>query len=160
MVAGAARIRVTFQVDADGLLQVSARELESGVEAHVEVKPSYGLSEDQVTRMLKESFSHAQDDFEARTLREQQVEARHLHDALETALKEDGASLLDEPERASIRCLIEMLAQAVKSQSVREITSTIKKASTESEFFAARRMNAAIKQALAGKKLEDVDRNA
>jgi len=156
MVAGAAKIRVTFQVDADGLLQVTARELGSGVETHVEIKPSYGLGEEQITRMLKESFSHAQEDFDARELREQQVEAQRLHDALESALFVDGKALLNHEELAKMKCLVDGLAQAAQGKSTRSIIATIKEASTESEFFAARRMNASIKKALAGKKLEDI----
>jgi len=156
MVAGAAKIRVTFQVDADGLLQVTARELGSGVETHVEIKPSYGLGEEQITRMLKESFSHAQQDFEARELREQQVEAQRLHDALRDALQIDGQGLLNQEERAKMYCLVESLAQAAKDVSVRSISTIVKEASVDSEFFAARRMNASIKKALTGKKLGDI----
>jgi len=156
MVAGAAQIRVTFQVDADGLLQVSAREMSSGVEAHVEIKPSYGLGEEQITRMLKESFSHAQQDFEARELREQQVEAQRLHDALQTALQVDGEALLSQEEWAKLHCLLESLAQAATADSARSISVIVKEASADSEFFAARRMNASIKKALAGKKLGDI----
>jgi len=156
MVAGAAKIRVTFQVDADGLLQVSARELTSGVQAQIEVKPSYGLAEDQISSMLKDSFTHAQQDFEARELREQQVEAQHLHDALEQALQQDGERLLNREELARMRCLVEELAQAAHLSVAREISAVVRKASTDSEFFAARRMNAAIHKALAGKNLEDI----
>lgn len=156
MVAGAAKIRVTFQVDADGLLQVTARELGSGVETHVEVKPSYGLGEEQITHMLKESFSHAQQDFEARELREQQVEAQRFHDALHAALIADGETLLSQEELAKMHCLVEGLALLAKEVSARKITAAIKEAATDSEFFAARRMNASIKKALAGKKLGEI----
>lgn len=158
MVAGAAQIRVTFQVDADGLLHVSAREEHSGVEARVDVKPSYGLDESEITRMLKDSFTHAQNDFDARQLREQQVDAERLHDALQSALAEDGKDLLSEEEFAKIECMIESLAQLAKSDNTKAIVAEIKRVGTESEFFAARRMNASIKKALAGKKLDEVSR--
>ena len=101
MVAGAARIRVTFQVDADGLLSVSAREMTSGVEASITVKPSYGLTDDEIAGMLKESIEHVGDDVQARNLREQQVEAERLIEAVEAALAADGR-LLRAEERADI----------------------------------------------------------
>jgi molecular chaperone HscA len=101
MVAGAARIRVTFQVDADGLLSVSAREMTSGVEASITVKPSYGLTDDEIAGMLKESIDHVGDDVQARNLREQQVEAQRLIEAVEAALAADGR-LLRPGERADI----------------------------------------------------------
>ena len=156
MVAGAAKIRVTFQVDADGLLHVSAREINSGVEARIDVKPSYGLSESEVTSMLKDSFAHAQEDFVARELREQRVDAQRLHDALAMALVEDGKTLLSEEEYAKIHCMVESLAKVIASDSAKAISAEVKVVSSDSEFFAARRMNAAIKKALAGKKLDEV----
>jgi molecular chaperone HscA len=156
MVAGAAKIRVTFQVDADGLLHVSACELNSGVEARIDVKPSYGLSETEVTTMLKDSFAHAQEDFIARELREQKVDALRLHDALEAALAEDGKTLLSDEEYAKVHCMVESLAKVIASNSAKAISAEVKMVSTDSEFFAARRMNASIKKALAGKKLDEV----
>ncbi len=156
MVAGAAKIRVSFQVDADGLLHVSAREINSGVEARVDVKPSYGLSESEITTMLKDSFAHVQDDFMARELREQKVDAQRLHDALESALLEDGKTLLNDEEYAKVHCMVESLAKVVANGTAKAISAELKIVSTDSEFFAARRMNASIKKALAGKKLEDV----
>jgi len=156
MVAGAAKIRVSFQVDADGLLHVSAREINSGVEARVDVKPSYGLSESEITTMLKDSFAHAQEDFMARELREQKVDAQRLHDALESALAEDAKTLLSDEEYAKVHCMIESLAKVIASDSAKAISAEVKIVSTDSEFFAARRMNASIKKALAGKKLDDV----
>jgi molecular chaperone HscA len=156
MVAGAAKIRVSFQVDADGLLHVSAREINSGVEARIDVKPSYGLSESEVTTMLKDSFAHAQDDFVARELREQTVDALRLHDALESALAEDGKALLSDEEFAKVHCMVESLAKVIASGSAKAISAEVKIVSTDSEFFAARRMNASIKKALAGKKLDEV----
>ena len=156
MVAGAAKIRVTFQVDADGLLQVSAKELNSGVAAQIDVKPSYGLTESEITTMLKDSFQNAQQDFAARQLKEQQVDATRLHDALETALAEDGKALLSDEEFARMRCLIDRLGTVAKSGSAKEIQAEIKIASADSEFFAARRMNESIRKALTGKKLDDL----
>lgn len=159
MVAGAAKIRVTFQVDADGLLGVSARELTSGVEARIEVKPSYGLNESDITQMLQESFGHARDDMQARALREQQVEADRLIEDLHAALARDG-QLLDASER---KCLDLALAelQSAREQSVdhRALARKIESVAKSSETFAARRMDASIKRALAGHSLDDLERN-
>jgi molecular chaperone DnaK (HSP70) len=115
MVAGAARIRITFQVDADGLLAVSAREMTSGVEASIEVKPSYGLSDDAISQMLSDSLAHVQDDIEARKLREAIVDADSLRDATLTALQIDG-DLLSADETAAIRLVLDELQAAVASQ--------------------------------------------
>src|SRR5690606_34419819 len=111
MAAGAARIRVTYQVDADGLLSVSAREQASGVEASIAVKPSYGLSDDEVARMLQESFTSADNDMQLRALREEQVEAERILLATQSALNAD-ADLLDETERADVEALLEAVRQA------------------------------------------------
>ncbi|RMS65613.1 hypothetical protein ALP65_02010 [Pseudomonas aeruginosa] len=111
MVAGAAKIRVTFQVDADGLLGVSARELSSGVEASIQVKPSYGLTDGEIARMLKDSFDYAGDDKAARALREQQVEAQRLLEAVQSALDVDGERLLDEEERLAIAAQMDTLRE-------------------------------------------------
>src|SRR5512138_1998353 len=122
MAAGAARIRVTFQVDADGLLSVSAREQKTGVEAHVEVKPSYGLSDAQIGAMLKASMQHASDDMKMRALVEQQVEARRLLEAVQAALDQDG-DLMDEDEIQSIREHMQRVRISMNgndSQSVRQ----------------------------------------
>ena len=109
MVAGAARVRVTFQVDADGLLTVSARESRTGVETAVTVKPSYGLNDDDIARMLADSQRHAQEDSEARALREQRVDGQQLLDVTQAALAADGARLLDTGERAAIEQAMETL---------------------------------------------------
>ncbi|MCB1616559.1 MAG: Fe-S protein assembly chaperone HscA [Pseudomonadales bacterium] len=158
MVAGAAHIRVTFQVDADGLLSVSAREQSTGVEAQVVIKPSYGLEEDDITRMLRESYEHARDDLQARELQEKRVDADRLLDAITVALDEDGEDLLVDEERQEITRAMEQLALARNSANAQEIGKAIKFLSEASEFFAARRMNSAIKKALAGHSLSELEK--
>ncbi|WP_164962731.1 Fe-S protein assembly chaperone HscA [Rubrivivax sp. JA1026] len=155
MAAGAARIRVTFQVDADGLLSVSAREQGSGVEASVVVKPSYGLDDGQIARMLQEGFTHAADDMAARALREAQVEAERMVLATRAALDADGA-LLSPEERAEIDTLIaDTLAIAAGSDAA-AIEAAVKALADGTEAFAAARMNQGIRQALSGRRVEDV----
>ncbi|WP_250538276.1 MULTISPECIES: Fe-S protein assembly chaperone HscA [unclassified Caballeronia] len=155
MAAGAARIRVTYQVDADGLLSVFAREQASGVEASVVVKPSYGLADDEVARMLEESFKTAETDMHARALREAQVEAERLIEATHAALETDG-ELLDDEERAEILKLVTALAALANGDSVEKIEEATKALATGTDEFAARRMNKSIRRALAGRKLDDV----
>jgi molecular chaperone HscA len=155
MAAGAARIRVTFQVDADGLLSVSAREQTSGVEASVQVKPSYGLSDEEIARMLQDSFGTAQGDMAARALAEQQVEADRIIEATKTALAAD-AQLLTQEERAAVDAQLAAVKTARASQDTQAIKAAIEALATGTEEFAARRMNAAVKQALAGKKIDEV----
>ncbi|WP_250509122.1 Fe-S protein assembly chaperone HscA [Caballeronia sp. GACF4] len=155
MAAGAARIRVTYQVDADGLLSVFAREQISGVEASVVVKPSYGLADDDVARMLEESFKTAETDMQARALREAQVDAERLVEATHAALAAD-AELLAESERAQIETLAEELATIAKGDSAQRIEDATKALSVATDEFAARRMNKSIRRALAGRKLDDV----
>jgi molecular chaperone HscA len=155
MAAGAARIRVTYQVDADGLLSVFAREQASGVEATVVVKPSYGLADDEVARMLEESFKTAETDMHARALREAQVEAERLIEATHAALETDG-ELLDDEERAEILKLVTALAALANGDSVEKIEEATKALATGTDEFAARRMNKSIRRALAGRKLDDV----
>lgn len=152
MVAGAARIRVTFQVDADGLLSVTARELTSGVEAHIEVKPSYGLSDDEVSRMLTESLSHVQEDINARKLREAIVDAESLIAAIQAALDVDG-DLLDAEERAALDGAMAGLHTAIASQVTREVNAATQRLNQISEPFAARRMDRNIQRALKGKNI-------
>ena len=152
MVAGAARIRVTFTVDADGLLSVSAQELISGVEAHVQVKPSYGLSDEDIERMLKESFSTAQQDIQARALAEARVNAERLILSIHSALAADG-DLLGEGERASIEALLSQLQQLIVSDNAAtpaEIEVAANALSASTDAFAAQRMNRSIQKALAG----------
>jgi len=156
MVAGAARIRVTFQVDADGLLSVSARETGTGIEAHIEVKPSYGLSDDEITRMLRESIDHARDDVDARQLAEFKVDAQRLVDATRAALDEDGEVLLDAPERDEIVGLVgalEATLAGMDQSAIKRATEALNQGTVE---FAARRMDAGVKRALAGHRIEEI----
>lgn len=155
MVAGAARIRVTFQVDADGLLSVSAREQTTGVEASVEVKPSYGLADHEIADMLKSGFEHARDDMEARSLKEQQVEAERVLEATERALAADGG-LLDAAERVALDAAIAALREAAAGQDVRAIKIQLESFNRASNEFASRRMDKSIRGALAGHKIEDL----
>ncbi len=155
MVAGAARIRVTFQVDADGLLSVSAREQTTGHEANVEVKPSYGLSDDEITSMLKDGYNHASDDAFRRALREAQVEAQRLVEAVQSAIKED-AQLLSMLERAHIESCLAKLQTVLLGDDRRAIDAGMDALSKATAEFAARRMNQSVQRALAGKKVEEI----
>jgi molecular chaperone HscA len=157
MVAGAARIKVTFQVDADGLLSVSAREETTGVESAIEVKPSYGLSDSEISSMLEQSYQNAGEDRDTRALREQQVDADGLLQALAVALQADGESLLTEVEQQRLQSDMELLQQSRDLGSVAEISAQIKRVGQASEDFAARRMDASIKKALAGKSLAELN---
>ncbi|HEY0562531.1 MAG TPA: Fe-S protein assembly chaperone HscA [Methylophilus sp.] len=157
MAAGAARIRVTFQVDADGLLSVSAREQTSGVEAHVVVKPSYGLTEDEVTSMLKSSFGAAEADKQARALREAIVDAERLMLAINVALEKDGDALLEAAEKQSIIEQLAALKTLCLGQDSHAIHSASEALNHATEAFAARRMDASIQQALAGQHLNTLD---
>jgi molecular chaperone HscA len=153
MVAGAARIRVTFQVDADGLVAVSARELTSGVEAHVDVKPSYGLTDAEIAAMLKASFSHAQEDAAARVLSEARVDARRLIEATEAALAADAVALLRADERETIEAAINNLRPLLEGGSVPALKHAMEALSHATEEFAARRMDRSVATALKGKTL-------
>lgn len=155
MVAGAARIRVTFQVDADGLLSVSAREQSTGVQAQIEVKPSYGLDDETITQMLKESMSNASGDMAARARTEAVVEAEGLTAAVEAALEMDG-DLLDEAELAAIRSSIAALHELVQTGSADEIRNAVSALGHATDNFAAKRMDRNIKRALTGQKVEDI----
>ena len=157
MVAGAARIRVTYQVDADGLLSVSAREMSRGVEAHITVKPSYGLTDEQVTRMLQESNVHAQDDMRARALREQQVEAEQLLEAVQNALVEDGAALLQAAERSRIEQGMAALHAVLSGRDLPAIKRAVTQLNELTVAFAQRRMDNNVARALGGKKLSDLE---
>jgi molecular chaperone HscA len=155
MAAGAARIRVTFQVDADGLLSVTAREQSQGVEASIAVKPSYGLSDDEIARMLQDSFGSAQVDMQARALRERQVEADRLLSATQVALDADG-DLLEPDEQ---RVVLDLMRQ-LRTQSVGTDPAAIERSVTAlaqgTETFAARRMDRAVQQALSGRRLDEI----
>jgi molecular chaperone HscA len=160
MVAGGAKIRVTYQVDADGLLSVAARETISGVEARIEVKPSYGLQENEITEMLQDSFSHARKDMQARALREQQVEADRMIEDLQAALEKDGSSLLDPKEFQCLQVAVAELQEVRASITEhRVLARQIESVGKVSEEFAARRMDASIKSALAGQSIDDVETN-
>ncbi|HWU82227.1 MAG TPA: Fe-S protein assembly chaperone HscA [Methylophilaceae bacterium] len=156
MAAGAARIRVTFQVDADGLLSVTAREQASGIESNIVVKPSYGLSEDAITSMLQASFSSAESDKEARALREAQVDAQRLLEAIIAALQKDGA-LLSDDERAALEREMVALAELAQGNDSQAIHKAVDRLNHATETFAARRMDASVKQALAGQNLNTLE---
>ncbi|QDX79857.1 Fe-S protein assembly chaperone HscA [Denitratisoma sp. DHT3] len=155
MVAGAARIRVTFQVDADGLLSVTAREQTTGHEARIEVKPSYGLSDDEIAAMLKDGYSHASEDAFRRALREAQVEAQRLLEATQSALRED-AELLSTLEKAHVDACIAKLQSVIIGDSKRAIDSAMEALSKGTAEFAARRMNKNVQRALSGRKVEEL----
>jgi len=157
MVAGAARIQVTFQVDADGLLSVSAREKTTGIESSIVVKPSYGLTDDEVARMLQESFSHATEDRDARALAEQRVEAEALLASVAAALEKD-ADLLPADERAALDASMQALAAARAGTDHRAIKAAIEALNRASERFAGRRMDRAISGALAGRRVDEVSK--
>jgi len=157
MAGSAARVRVTFQVDADGLLAVSAREQTSGVEAHVTVKPSYGLSEDEIANMLQASFSHAGDDKQLRNLREAQVDAQRLLEAVTAALRKDGAQFLSTPEQQDIERHIQALQAALEGSDVVAIKQAADALNQATKTFASRRMDASVQRALAGHTLKELE---
>jgi len=156
MVAGAARIQVMFQVDADGLLSVAARETVSGVSTQIEVKPSYGLSDNEIAEMLKASFNYAKDDADARVLSEERVDATRLVDAVEAALKKDGDALLDAAERKEIKLAISQLKPMIDRADARAIKAQAAELSRTTEAFAARRMDRSVADALKGRKLDEL----
>jgi molecular chaperone HscA len=156
MVAGAARIRVTFQVDADGLLTVSAREMGSGVEATIVVKPSYGLSDSEITRMLQDSTQFAQDDMQARARREQETEANQLLEAVQHAVLQDG-DLLNQDQRAEIEMRLLGLEDALKETDQQLIKRAIMALNEATVSFAQSRMDKSVKRALAGMNISDLE---
>ncbi|HQX67988.1 MAG TPA: Hsp70 family protein, partial [Ottowia sp.] len=156
MAAGAARIRVTFTVDADGLLSVSAREQTSGVQARIDVKPSHGLSDARIAQMLQDSFGTAEADMRARALVEARVEAERMRLATQGALDADGA-LLSAPERAAIDALmLSLRGIAANSTDAAAIEAATQALAEGTEAFAALRMNAGIRKALAGKNVQSL----
>ena len=157
MTAGAARIRVTYQVDADGLMSVTAEETTSGVVAEIVVKPSYGLTDVEIESMLRASMEHAREDIELRMLREQQVESSRVIEAIDAALAVDGELLLSPQEQAQIAQHRDALAAASKSASTEELKRLIRAVEDASEFYVARRMNHSVQQALTGKQIDEVD---
>ena len=156
MVAGAGRVRVTFQVDADGLLSVSAQEKTTGAEASVSVKPSYGLGDADIERMLRDSFEHAKEDMHARALNEHRVDAQRLIDATKAGLSADGG-LLSAEEFSSIEEKTKALEQILKTPEPRAIKLASDALNRATEEFAARRMNASVRSALAGKRIASLD---
>ncbi|MBC3811263.1 Fe-S protein assembly chaperone HscA [Undibacterium aquatile] len=155
MAAGAARIRITYQVDADGLLSVSARELRSGVEATITVKPSYGLADDDITRMLQDSFSSADQDMQQRALREEQVEAERILLATQSALEADR-HLISEAEYDTISQLMQQVKNLAQQDDHQALHNAITALAHGTEEFAARRMDQSVRSALAGKKLDEI----
>jgi molecular chaperone HscA len=153
MVAGAARIRVTFEVDADGLLEVSAREQTTGVQAAITVKPSYGLSDNEIARMLKDSFAHADDDMQARALAEAQVEADRIADATRAALAVDG-DLVDPAERAVIEAALADLAVKRAASDHVALRAAVEAVNRATASFAGRRMDRNVARALSGKRID------
>lgn len=157
MVAGAARIRVTYQVDADGLMTVSAEELTSGVTADIVVKPSYGLTDNEIESMLRASMEFAKEDIELRMLKEQQVEAKRVIEAIDSALEADGDSLLDESELNNILQHRKKLEQQIETATSDSLKKLIKAVEVASENYVAKRMNSSVVKAFAGKKIDEVN---
>ncbi len=157
MTAGAARIKVTYQVDADGLLSVTAEELHSGVKADIVIKPSYGLTDREIETMLRDSMSHAKEDIEARMLAEQQVEARRVIEAVDSALAQDGRELLDDEEYARIQQARDALQAAIETSTSEQLKRAIKQVEDVSEDYVAKRMNASVQKVLSGKNIDQVD---
>jgi molecular chaperone HscA len=155
MVAGAARIRVTFQVDADGLLNVTAEEQTQGVTSSIEVKPAYGLGDRDIEIMLRDSMEYAAEDRNARRLREQQVEAERVLEALQSALAADGDSLLDAQERSAIDAAADGLAEQRQGSDYRAIRKAIEAVEKASSAYVERRMNSSIHNAMAGHRVDE-----
>tara|TARA_B100001123_G_scaffold161482_2_gene186338 strand:+ start:5077 stop:6807 length:1731 start_codon:yes stop_codon:yes gene_type:complete len=156
MVAGGARIKVEFQIDVDGLLSVSAEEESSGNRTDIEVNPSYGMTEDELMKMIEDSNNSAEIDMKLRKLNESRVEAERVIYAITEALKKDGKELLDDNEFSLINTPLEELKKLIKKDNSDEILSAIKKLEESSEFYVERRMNASIKSLIAGKNIDDI----
>ena len=158
MAAGAAHIRVTYQVDADGLLSVTAMEKSTKVQTSIQIKPSYGLTDEEVTAMIKSSFDNAQEDLQARELAEQRVEADRVIESVIVALQADGSELLSTDEFHHIETVLKQLMDVKQGSDRDAITQGIKALDTATQEFAARRMNASINKALTGKNLSDIEK--
>jgi molecular chaperone HscA len=157
MVAGAARIRVTFQVDADGLLSVTAQEQTSGAQSSIQVKPSYGLEDQEIEQMLRDSMQYAKDDMHSRKIREQQVEAERVIEALNAALATDGDQYLDAQEREQIDHALSVLVIANQGEDVDKIKTAIKNLEKTCDAYVERRMNSSIKNAMSGHNVEEFE---
>jgi molecular chaperone HscA len=157
MVAGAARIRVTFAVDADGLLSVEAKEVSTGVNASVEIKPSYGLTDEEIGSMLRDSVDNAEQDLVARRLREQQVDAQRVIEALTAALANDGDELLDTEERAGIDAALSRLVKISRQNDQKAIKSEIDALEKQCEFYVERRMNTNVRKAMSGHSVDEFE---
>jgi molecular chaperone HscA len=157
LTAGAARIRVTYQVDADGLMSVTAEETSSGVKSDIVIKPSYGLTDKEIETMLRDSMAHAKEDIDARMLAEQQVEARRVIEAVDSALQQDGRELLSEDEYQQIVNARDTLDKLIDNGSDNDLKKAIKQVENASETYVARRMNASVQKVLAGKNIDQVD---
>ncbi|HDL4214300.1 TPA: Hsp70 family protein, partial [Mannheimia haemolytica] len=153
---GVAQVRVTYQVDADGLLNVTAMEKSTKVQASIQIKPSYGLTDEEVTQMIKSSMANAKEDMEARQLVEQRVEADRVIDSVVTALKEDGSAVLSVEEFQAIEAQLARLIELKEGTDRFAIQQGIKEVDLATQEFAARRMNLSIQKALAGKKMDDL----
>ncbi|RAH36028.1 Fe-S protein assembly chaperone HscA, partial [Vibrio vulnificus] len=156
MAAGAAHIRVTYQVDADGLLSVTAMEKSTGVQSEIQVKPSYGLSDDEVANMLRDSMTYAKEDMQARALAEQRVEADRVIEGLIAAMQADGDELLSEAEKATLLQAIESLIELRNGNEANAIEQGIKDTDKVSQDFASRRMDKSIRAALAGQSIDTI----
>ncbi len=157
MTAGAARIRVTYQVDADGLMSVMAEELSSGVKSDIVIKPSYGLTETEIEGMLRDSMSYAKEDIEARMLTEQQVEVRRVIEAIDSALAQDGHDLLNDEEYQVILDARNELESKISEYSTEELKKAIKHIEVISDDYVAKRMNASVQKVLSGKNINEVE---
>jgi molecular chaperone HscA len=156
MAAGAAHIRVTFQVDADGLLNVSAMEKSTGVQAQIQVKPSYGLEDSEIAEMLKASMDYAEEDMQARMLKEQQVEASRVQENLQAALDADGQTLLEPSEIQAIQAGLLELYELAKGTDRDAIKAAIERVDKLSETFAQKRMDLSIKSAFSGQSVDRI----
>ena len=157
MTAGAARIKVTYQVDADGLMAVMAEELSSGIKADIVIKPSYGLTDGEIETMLRDSMSHAKEDIDARMRAEQRVEAQRVVEAIDSALSKDGHDLLADSEYETIHAAKDELEKILLSATTEELKKAIKDIEAISENYVAKRMNASVQKVLSGKKINEVE---